>query len=71
MSTDLKTFRKLFGHDKVREVSGALEYRVQNLDNSLKQAREVIRANNLNLIAHTTGSMAQIRAFEVKEVANA
>ena len=68
--TDLQKFKGFFGMDTHREYDSRLEYRVQDLDGSLNAAREIIRKNNLNVEAKTSGQMAQIRMFEVKEVSN-
>ncbi|WP_207425971.1 hypothetical protein [Pedobacter sp. SYSU D00535] len=68
--TDLQKFMSLFGMDKHKVSDTKVEYRVTDLDGMLHAAREIIRKNQLNLIAETSGSMAQIRAFEVKEVSN-
>lgn len=59
-------FKKLFGFGEVREVKGNLEYRVKgDLDYHKSIASEIINKNKLNLKVHSTGSMSQIKAFEI------
>lgn len=65
---DLHKFHAIFGMDAARITSNSYEYRVQNLDISMHSAREIIKNNNLKLVAETTGYMAQIRSFIVKEI---
>ena len=64
--TDLQKFEQYFGIEPVRITPHKLEFRVRNLDGCLYAANVIIDSNKLNLVAETSGNMAQIRAFEVK-----
>lgn len=63
----LEIFKKEFMNDKYKEYPNKLEYKSQNLDISLPQARNIIKKFNLDLEARTMGNMAQYRSFEVIE----
>lgn len=64
--THIERFKKLFGFGSVREVKGNLEYRVKgDLDYHKSIANEVINKNKLNLKVQSSGSMSQIKAFEI------
>lgn len=62
---DLHTFKTAFLSDRVKELPNRLEYHGQSLDNALNEAKRLIEKHGLNLIARTTGDMAQQRRFEV------
>lgn len=63
---DLETFRKAYLSDKVKQYPDRLEYRGQNIDIAVPQARQLIIKLNLNLEVYSTGQMAQYKAFEVR-----
>ena len=63
--TDLEKFKKAFLSEKVKEYANKLEYRGQNIDKAVPQARELINKLNLNLKVNSTGQLAMYNAFEV------
>lgn len=65
--SELETFRKHFMSDKVKTYRDRLEYRGQNLDKAVPQAREIINRLGLHLEVVTTGTLAAYKAFEVKQ----
>lgn len=62
---DLEIFRKAFLSDKVKHIPNGLYYHGQDMDSALQIAKNIIKEKGLNLIARTTGNMAQFRRFEV------
>jgi len=67
--SDLLKFKKIFDCEHTVDRAGAIEFRVANLDQSVSTARQIIAKHQLKLEVVNTADLAQIRAFEVKEVA--
>ena len=67
--TDLQKFQRLFDALNMRTVKNGLEVRVANLDAGKHDAGKLIKNHGLNLELSTEGSMVNLRAFLVKEVA--
>jgi len=66
--TDLQRFDKIFDHDRVKRHAGKYEYRVANVEAEMDRARTIIGKHRLNLEVYTDASLAQYRAFDIKEV---
>lgn len=64
--TDLEKFKKAFLSDRLKEYPNKIEYRGQNIDSAVPQARKIVEELNLNLEVVSTGQMAQYNTFEVK-----
>lgn len=62
--TDLQKFTILFGLE-FKQLKNRIEYRVQDLDLMLQNAKDIIKEKELNLIARTEGNSAAMRSFFV------
>ncbi len=65
----MEQFEKLFGYPVGKRYADRLEYRgVGDLDKAVKQARELIKANDFTLRVISDGTLASMRAFIVEKI---
>lgn len=64
----LEIFHNIFNEEKYKLYPGKIEYRaISNLEQSIAQAKRIIKHNNLQLRVVSTGQLASFKAFEVHE----